>query len=73
MDRINFHIDDKVWHKVLPKQYAEGVVCLTCFDYFASAKGIGYENALSEVIFVGEAAHFDFAITSRKVPYKLAS
>lgn len=72
VDRMNFHVDDEVWNRVLPKHYAEGVVCLSCFDFFASAKGIGYEDAVKDVIFVGEAAHFYFGIEERHSSYKLA-
>ena len=70
-DHFNFHIDDEVWLRVLPKHYAEAVVCLACFDYFASAKGIPYHHALKDVIFVGDIAHFDFDITRRETSFKM--
>ena len=73
VDRMNFSVSDQKWSEVLPKQYADGVVCLTCFDFFASAKGIDYHEDLSDMEFVGEAAHFDFAITMRRAPYKLVT
>lgn len=71
-DRFSFLVSDDTWKLIVPKHYANGVVCLSCFDYFASIKGIGYEKDLSDVIFVGEAAHFEFTITSRNTSYKLA-
>ena len=65
VDRMNFDVPDKVWKRVVPKPFRNEVVCLPCFDFFASAKGVDYSMDIGEVMFVGEAAYFDFDITSR--------
>ena len=44
---FSFHITDDMWAKVVPEPFRKKVVCLTCFDSFASAKGIAYVEALS--------------------------
>lgn len=71
VDHMNFHISDKKWKQVIPKQYRTRVVCLSCFDHFASSKGIDYQGIdyhthIYDVIFVGNAAHFSFDITERR-------
>ena len=64
-DGFNFHIDDDVWQRVVPKEYANRVLCLPCFDMLASLRGVDYSDAIDGVLFVGQAAHLTFEIRGR--------
>lgn len=61
-DKFNFQVTAAVWAAVVPEPFRHRVVCLGCFDAFASQQGIRYADAVSDVIFVGDAAHFTFQI-----------
>lgn len=37
-DVVDFHVNDNSWEQIVPFQFHNSVVCLTCFDYFVSAK-----------------------------------
>lgn len=59
VDHINFHVPDAVWDKVVPLEFRGLVVCLPCFDYFASARNVQYAKHLDrEICFVGSMAGF---------------
>lgn len=45
-DRFDFHVDDETWRAVVPAALHGRVVCLSCFDEFASRKGIDYSRSL---------------------------
>ena len=63
-DHFDFSVPDKVWEKVTEDRY--NVLCLACFDYLASAKGINYaEDIYPEIYFAGDAGSFTLRITSR--------
>lgn len=66
-DKMNFNIhDDEIWKAVVPVPYQTYVVCLSCFDAFASQRGVNYADAIDkEVCFVGDAAGFTFHIKDR--------
>jgi hypothetical protein len=65
-DMFNFTITDEVWNKVVPKPFQNRVVCLICFDTFASNKGINYAHAINkEVYFAGDKASFTMHIQSK--------
>lgn len=52
---MNFNVPDKVWESIVPEPYVNKVVCLECFDKFASGKGIQYAEHLdSKMYFAGE-------------------
>jgi len=57
-DIICFHVPDKIWEDVIPKNYRSLVVCLRCFDTFASEKGVHYASYLRECCFVGKQVSF---------------
>ena len=65
VDPWDFTIDDEVWRNVVPPHLMNRVVCLHCFDRFASEKGILYEEALWDSLFFigpsGEALCFRLA------------
>lgn len=63
-DKFNFQIADAVWRQIVPPAFQGRVVCLSCFDAFASAKGIKYAHALTpEIQFGGELATFTLTIS----------
>lgn len=64
--KLSFIAKYEIWERVVPLVYQCSVVCLSCFDFFASAKGVDYAGAISEVIFIGEKASFEFGVTRFK-------
>ena len=65
-DKFDFTVPDKVWSDIVPPPYQNRVVCLACFDAFASMRGIDYaDQILSEVYFAGDKASFTFQIITR--------
>ena len=68
-DKFDFQVSDAVWQAAVPAPYVNRVVCLGCFDAFASQRGVAYAEALMrEVYFAGEGACFTLEIKSRTDP-----
>jgi len=44
-DKFDFNVPDEMWRGIVPREYRHGVVCLDCFDSFASEKGIDYSES----------------------------
>ena len=66
VDKFNFTVSDEIWKKVVPMPFQNHVVCLTCFDAFASLKGIDYANDISaEIYFDGDKGSFELRIVTR--------
>lgn len=63
-DKFDYHIPDGMWKRVVPRQYRNKVVCLACFDDFASAKRIDYSDSLDVLYFAGDKAIFTFETRS---------
>jgi hypothetical protein len=59
-EKFNFHVPDDVWKKVLPSQYQNTVVCLSCFDNFAHEKNISYSRSVIDLLFAGNKAALEF-------------
>jgi len=56
-DGFNFNVPGWLWEAVVPEDLRGHVVCLRCFDDFAAAKGIDYQEHLdAELYFSGRAA-----------------
>jgi hypothetical protein len=56
-DGFNFNVPDWLWEEVVPPDLRDHVVCLRCFDDFAAAGGIAYQDHLDpEVYFSGDGA-----------------
>lgn len=54
-DKIDFTVTEEKWEEVVPSQFQNRVVCLSCFDSFASQKGILYASAITQApVFVGD-------------------
>jgi len=64
-DKFNFNVPDDVWELVVPEQFQNRVVCLSCFDDFAHSKLVAYAEYLESLLFVGIETSFTLAITSR--------
>ena len=68
-DKMDFQIKDDVWERVVPPPYQNRVVCLSCFDSFASQRGIKYAHAIEgEICFVGDMAGFHLIIEKINEP-----
>ena len=66
-DKFEFGVTDECWEKVVPKEYQNKVVCLPCFDSFASQKGIKYGDSLAkEFYFVGDILSIVLEIKGKK-------
>jgi hypothetical protein len=63
-DKFDFNVPDEIWTKVVPRQNQSGVVCLDCFDAFASAKQIDYSDSIDVLYFAGDKATFKFQTVS---------
>lgn len=59
-DKFDFHVPDAVWRTVVPAELWNRVVCLGCFDDFASEKGVAYTKNLTTLFFAGERAAIEF-------------
>ena len=59
---FSFDVPDEVWARVVPAPYRNRVVCLSCFDYFASAKNIEYAKTIRQIHFNGRKAHLVIAV-----------
>ncbi|HWP56458.1 MAG TPA: hypothetical protein VNL14_01075 [Candidatus Acidoferrales bacterium] len=64
VDKFNFHVPNDLWHQVVPARYRNRVVCLECFDEFASKKNVDYSGYLNVLYFVGDQATLKFETVS---------
>ena len=39
---VGFLVPDEVWQAVVPKRYRNKVLCISCFDEFATRRGIDW-------------------------------
>ena len=63
-EKFNFHIPDETWEIIVPQEYRQKVVCLSCFDAFARDKNIDYADSVNELYFAGEKATVKFDVAS---------
>jgi len=61
-DKFDFQIKTETRKQVLPKEYHNRVVCLSCFDDFAKKKEIDYSTSLEALYFAGDKNGFDFKV-----------
>ena len=66
VDKFNFHVPDDVWKKVVPARHRNKVVCLTCFDKFASKRDVDYSDSVDLLYFAGDRAFLKFETVSAK-------
>jgi hypothetical protein len=62
VDKFNYNVPDEMWRAIVPHSFQNNVVCLSCFDDFASETGIGYTCALQSLFFAGRKACFEFKV-----------
>lgn len=67
-DKFNFYVPDEVWTAVVPEPLQCRVVCLECFDGFATDRGVSYADSISEIYFVGDRAILDLRVASATDP-----
>lgn len=60
-DKFDFKVADDVWKRAVPGRYANGVVCLGCFDDLARETGVDYSHSIEELYFAGDQACFRFS------------
>lgn len=66
VDYFSFQVDSPVWRIVVPPELRDRVVCLPCFDDFAKAKGIDYQDAMWDTLhFAGNASNIMFKLHRR--------
>jgi len=65
-EKFNFHVPDDVWKRVVPEDYQNRVVCLACFDEFASRNNVDYSDSINELYFAGDKATVKFEATSSR-------
>jgi len=53
-----------MWKEVVPVEYQNKVVCLSCFDKFAREKQVHYSDSLEVLYFVGDQATLKFQTVS---------
>src|SRR5262245_63292155 len=61
-DKFDFSVPDEMWKRVVPLEYQQGVVCLDCFDAFASERQIDYSDSIDL---------FYLAVTRQPLNFKL--
>jgi len=61
-DKFDFQVPDNIWCLIVPLEYQTKVVCLACFDDFATAKNIDYSTSLQTIYFAGSKASFKFEV-----------
>ena len=62
-DKFDYHVSDGMWRQVVPAEFQDRVVCLSCFDEFAHERGIHYGADLQTLYFAGRAAALVFTRT----------
>ena len=68
-DILDFHVPDDIWESIVTTPYQNKVVCLNCFDKFASRKRIHYVDSLKkEMFFAGEMGCLILNIVSDNEP-----
>jgi hypothetical protein len=63
VDKFDFYVPNEVWAAVVPPEYRNRVVCLSCFDDFATTRRVNYATRLDASLwFAGDAATFEFRV-----------
>ena len=63
-DGFNFTVPDDIWEAVVPPRLIGRVVCLRCFDRFAKEREVDYSTSVSEFLFAGDKACFNWDLNS---------
>lgn len=61
-DKFDFYVPDYIWRAVVPKDFQNRVVCLSCFDSFAAEGGVPFAGTLSSLYFVGDRVTCEFQV-----------
>ena len=60
VDKFDFTVPDAVWMEVVPVSFLSHVVCLSCFDDFATLRDLDYAQSLDTLYFAGDKASLEF-------------
>ena len=63
---VGYNMPDEIWNKVVPEEFRNKVLCLTCFDYFATENGVDWTKHIEEVYFVSGAMHIKYEILEQE-------
>lgn len=61
-DKFDFQVPDDIWRLIVPPKYQTKVVCLACFDDFATARDIDYSMSLRTLYFASGKTSFKFEV-----------
>jgi len=69
VDRFDFHVPNDIWKTVIPTPLVREVVCLNCFDRYASEMGVNYAKYIKDLYFAGDRGNFHFVpLSFQNVP-----
>ena len=57
-DKFDFFVPNPIWESIVPSEFQNGVVCLSCFDDFADHKNVDYAHYIDILFFAGKQATF---------------
>jgi len=57
---FDFHVPDEIWKAIMPLSLIDKVVCLNCFDRYASEMGVDYAEYIKDLYFAGNRGNFHF-------------
>src|SRR5690606_36929680 len=43
---VGFSVPDEVWNRVVPEEFRNRVLCIMCFDYFATEHGVEWAQCV---------------------------
>ena len=43
---VGFSVPDEVWNRVVPEEFRNRVLCIMCFDYFATEHGVDWAQCV---------------------------
>jgi hypothetical protein len=64
IDKFDYNVPDEIWASIVPEEFQNRVVCLTCFDDFAKEKDISYDEYIKTLYFAGKRGNFTFTTLS---------
>lgn len=43
---LGFHVPNEVWAQAIPEDFQNRVLCIVCFDYFATENGVQWDDCV---------------------------
>lgn len=63
LDKFDYNVPNHIWRQVVPKKYLNNVVCLACFDDFATQNDIDIHDSLHVFYFAGSRVALELQVT----------